>query len=405
MTMRNAIFTANIGEDSGFLPAMLSAQRYADRHGVEYFVVDEPAIRFLYPCFEKRQGFRLFEMGYDRVLFLDRDILVTPEAPNIFECYVDMDALYAFDESFPDKTMERDSIVNGIRGAIDWPLNERGMYKYFNSGVVLVGRSIRDFAEGYRYLPETPAMRRWPEQTSMNYLAFKRGIRFRELDQCWNRMDMGIPDTENGRYDSFFIHYAGNMAFIPDEEKARTIRRDFIHFYGEEALMSVEGGLKYQTLLGESAGAGAEAAKECSVCVLCDPESDEVNSYLSRLSVQHLPEDYELLFTEDCMRRVEAHYVKMLAGLARTVVVMERLSFEQACVDIARQAIGRYLVFARQPVGCEEIAGALEHLRSSGVNIAVAQGGGLIAVDRRALVESRSFNGLMNRAPTFGHGA
>jgi hypothetical protein len=239
----------------------------------------------------------------------------------------------------------------------------------------------------------------------MNYLAFKRGIRFRELDQRWNRMDMGIPDPENGRYDSFFIHYAGNMAFIPNEDKAQTIRRDFIHFYGEEALMAAEGGFRYQTLPPESAGGGDEAAKECSVCLLCDPESGEVNSYLSRLSVQHLPEDYELLFTEDCMGRVEAHYVKMLAGRVRTVLVMERLSFEQACVDIARQATGRYLVFARQSVGCEEIAGALEHLRSSGVNIEVAQGGGLIVVDRGARVECRSFNGLMNRTPTSGHGA
>lgn len=404
MTLRNAIFTANIGEGAGYLLPMLSAQYYADRHAIDYFVSEEPAIRFLYPCFEKRQGFRLFEMGYERVLFLDRDILVRPDAPNIFEYCPDTDALYAFDESFPDATMERDSIVNGIKGAIDWPMNERGMYKYFNSGVVVVGRSIKDFAEGYRDLPETPPMRRWPEQTSMNYLAFKRGIRFRELDQCWNRMDMGIPDRENKRYESYFIHYAGNMAFIPDEDKAQTMRRDFIHFYGEGALPAGGSGLSFKTLPPEPTESNGEPRRECSICLLCDPESNEVNSYLGHLSIQHLPGDCELLFTEDCLARVEASYASTLAGRLRTVVVMERLSFEQACVDIARQASGRYLVFVRQPVDLHEITEALQHLRAGGANIAVAQGGKLIAVDRVALVESRSFEGLMNRAPAFRQG-
>jgi hypothetical protein len=402
MKTRNAIFTANIGEGSDYLPAMLSAQYYASRHKIDFFVAEEPAIRFLYPCFEKRQGFRLFDMGYDRVLFLDRDILVTPDAPNIFECCCDVDTLYAFDESFPDETMERDSIVNGIKGTIQWPMNERGMYKYFNSGVVVISRDIKGFAEGYRDLPETPSMRRFPEQTSMNYLAFKRGIKFEDLDQRWNRMDMGIPDPENRRYESYFIHYAGNMAFIPNEDKAQTIRRDFIHFYGEEPLTVADDRLNYLTLPPESTGRSDEPGKECSICLLCDPESTEVNSYLSCLSVQNLPADYEVLFTEDCLERVETDHLAMLAGCVRTVVVMERLSFEQACVDIARQAGGRHLVFVKQPATGEEIAEAIGHLGAGGVNIAVAQGGKLIAVNRQALVECRSFDGLMNKVPLFG---
>ena len=115
MKTKNAIFTANIAGNSVYLPSMLSAQYYAKKHNISYFVSNEPRIRFLYPPFEKHQCFRLFDMGYDRVLILDRDILVTPDAPNIFECHPDPCMLYAFDENFPNETMDRDFIVNGIR--------------------------------------------------------------------------------------------------------------------------------------------------------------------------------------------------------------------------------------------------------------------------------------------------
>jgi len=116
METKRAIFTVDIGGDSGYFPAMISAQYYADKYGIDYFVAKEPAIRFLYPPFEKHQGFRLFDMGYERVLILDRDILITPDAPNIFECFGDMDILYAFDENAPDEMMNRDPIIIQISG-------------------------------------------------------------------------------------------------------------------------------------------------------------------------------------------------------------------------------------------------------------------------------------------------
>ena len=34
--------------------------------------------------FEKYQLFSLFNQGYDRVLYLDADIMITPKAENIF---------------------------------------------------------------------------------------------------------------------------------------------------------------------------------------------------------------------------------------------------------------------------------------------------------------------------------
>lgn len=93
LSMRTAIFTLLIGDPSGFIPCMLSARDYARRHAISYFVSTRLDIRFYAACFEKFQGFMLFDMGFGRVLFLSRDVLITPNAPNIFDRYSDMETL------------------------------------------------------------------------------------------------------------------------------------------------------------------------------------------------------------------------------------------------------------------------------------------------------------------------
>ena len=398
MKANTAIFTVNIGDGSDYLPAMLSGQYYARKYDISYFVCEEPAIRFLYPPFEKYQCFRLFDMGYDRVLILDRDILITPNAPNIFECYPETDTLYAFDENIPNEMMDRDPIVNGIKTGIDWPKNARGTYKYFNSGVVIIGKNFKDFIRGFRDLLETPQMRKFPEQTSMNYMVFKKGIKFESLDYHWNKMHFGVPDMENKRYDSYFIHYAGQMRFIPQEDKAQTMRRDFVHFYGEEPLKAGAGGLSYQTLLPKSTKPTEKLIKKCSIFFLCEPDSPAVNSYLRHFHTQHLPADYELLFTKERLEHIEPAYLESLKESLKIVAVIERLGFDQTCIDIARQAQGQYVVFIKRPTGLEEILEAIPRLKNSGMDIAVCRSGKYIIVNRQPFLKSRGFNDLLSKS-------
>jgi len=398
MKIKTAIFTVNIGDDLDYLPAMLSAQFYARKYNISYFVCEQPAIRFLYPPFEKHQCLRLFNMGYDRILILDRDILITPNAPNIFECYPDMDTLYAFDENFPNEMMNRDPIVNGIKAGIDWPKNASGMYKYFNSGVVIISKNFKDFTKGFRYLPETPQMRKFPEQTSMNYMVFKKGIKFESLSYQWNRMDFGVPDPQNKRYDAYFIHYAGDMAFIPQESKPQTIRRDFDHFYGEEPLKAGAVGLDYQTLPPEFIEPTDKSGKKCSIFFLCDPGSSAVNLYLQHFTTQHLPADYELLLTKERFEHIEPAYLESLKESLKIIVVIGKLNFDQSCIDIARQAQGQYVVFVHRPTGWQEILEAMQRLKDSGMNIAVCQGGKYIVVDRQAFLISKGFNDLLSKS-------
>lgn len=234
--METAIFTLTIGDPSGFIPCMLSARNYARRHGIRYFVSTRLDIRFYAACFEKFQGFKLFDKGFDRILFLDRDVIITPDAPNIFDHYPDMGALYAFDENSPLEHKDRDPIVSAIKNGIDWPKNKHGKYRYFNAGIFVVGKNVRGFINGYRnkQLYTIPEMRIFHEQTRLNYFAAQKRVTFGNLERRWNRMDLLQPDFQGERYDAHFIHYAGSMAFDPNEEKVQTIRKDFVHLYGED---------------------------------------------------------------------------------------------------------------------------------------------------------------------------
>jgi len=397
METKVAMFTVDVGGDSDYFPAMLSAQYYADKYGIDYFVAKEPAIRFLYPPFEKHQGFRLFDMGYDRILILDRDVLVTPDAPNIFECFPDTNTLYAFDGSAPDEIMNADAIINGIRSGIDWPKNAKGTYTYFNSGVVIISRNFNGFMDGFRDLPEIPPMRTFPEQTSMNYMVFKKGIKFEDLGYKWNRMNCGLADPENKRYESYFIHYAGKVGFAPGISIGENIRRDFIHFYGEEPLRAGADGLRYQTLPGESGEATEKSIKKCSIFFLCDPEFEAVNSYLRHIFADKLPADYELLFNQERLQYIDPGYSEVVKGSVKIVAIIEQLGFDQTCIDIARQAQGRYVVFLMQPTGRDEILEAARQLEVSGDNIAVGKGK-YIVVNRETFIKSGGFKDMLSES-------
>lgn len=403
--MKTAIFTLNIGDTSGLLPGMLSAKNYAQKHGISYFVADQLAIRFYSVAFEKFQCFKLFDMGYDRVLMLDGDVLVTPDAPNIFECYPDMDTLYAFDENAPARHMERDHIVTAINSGIDWPKNEKGKYRYFNAGVVLLSKNFEDFFAGYRdvYNDNIPEMQIFHEQTCMNYLVAKKGIKFESLDYCWNRMDMGVPDPQNKRYEANFIHYAG-PAFVHDEDRCETMRRDFIHFYGERPLKEAGGRIAYQRLPRGPAGAKAEAQqvgglnKKCSIIFIGAENSSEVSSYLRYLSADRLPADYELLFHDKCLPQMELAYSESIKAIAKIITLIYDVDFDLLCIEVARQARGEYILFVNDPVSKEEVFEAVRQLGDSGMNIGIGSGRKYIIVKRLPFLDAGGLDGLLSKS-------
>jgi hypothetical protein len=397
--MKTAIFTLSIGESSGFIPCMLSARKYAQRHNISYFISSRIDIRFYAACFEKFQGFKLFDMSFDRILFLDRDVMITPNAPNIFECYSDMDTLYAFDENSPAEYMDRDHIVTAIKDGIDWPKNDRGKFRYFNAGIFIVSKNFKRFIEGYknRDLYTIPEMRMFHEQTCLNYMAASKGVEFGGLDYCWNRMDLMQPDTQGRRYEANFIHYAGSMAFEPDEEKSQTIHKDFVHLYGEQVLQrdgSIDAFNSWSREFNPFASgpmAVGKSNKKCSIIFPSAENSAMVGFCLQHLPAEKLPSDYELLFFDDCLPQTKDGYLESLQAGTKNISVVFDLDFDQFCTEIARQAEGEYVVFANKPVSNAQVFEAVRQLEQTGINTAMDNGKNFVIVKREPFLKAGCF--------------
>jgi hypothetical protein len=65
------------------------AKKYCNKIGAEYLLITEPFINFVHPTYER---LRLFEDpywtdNYDNVLYLDSDVFIFDDAPNIFDLY------------------------------------------------------------------------------------------------------------------------------------------------------------------------------------------------------------------------------------------------------------------------------------------------------------------------------
>lgn len=125
-----------------------SWEHYCTRHDIDFYVIDEPQLENTSPHWFRYWIFDL-KPGYDRYLYIDTDIMVKWDAPNIFNVYTDDMQIYAVkDNSGLSWIWEG---LNGYQSMfpetkVDWDT-------YFNSGVLLFSKQheqlIKDFKQFY----------------------------------------------------------------------------------------------------------------------------------------------------------------------------------------------------------------------------------------------------------------
>lgn len=229
----NLIVTLSIGDETGYEPCLETIQTYADRIQTELKIIREPRICFKSMCFEKMQLLDYFDDSVDRILFLDRDVLVTPNAPDIFDTYRDASIFYAFEENRPYEWMDRNPAVEPLTRLVDWPLNLFGQYRYFNAGIFVMGKQHANSFKAFREAPNFEPMWWFEDQNCLNYLVIRDKIPFQSIDHKFNRMDLGIEDTENKRLEGFFIHYAGSWPY-GHSDKTGLIASDYQSLMNEK---------------------------------------------------------------------------------------------------------------------------------------------------------------------------
>lgn len=198
--MKKAIFTIIHGMEhfklaSFTLPLI---QKYANRIGAD-LVVHTDIGEHKHPAFMKLDVLDVCS-DYDRICYLDTDILIRDDAPSIFDV-VPKNKIGIYEE-LPDEHRNKSFKEYCYRLRADLP-DER----YFNTGVMVF--DMKDYMRLYAYLPlEIP---HFGEQSAINISLFNKRRRIFPLSHKWNRMNSVAEKSKEWRFDSYIMHYAAYL--------------------------------------------------------------------------------------------------------------------------------------------------------------------------------------------------
>ncbi len=199
--MRYAVITIAMGEryqKMGEITHPLMAA-YAKKIGADFIILDKQKISQTTPHWEKFQLLDFLEQ-YDRILFLDTDIFIKKNCPNIFDV-VPYAQIGIFNEA-PFVT-RRDIAIETCAEAYQMK-DFKWDGKYYNTGVMVVSRCHRIlFRE-----PEVEIFNFY-EQSYLNMMIQRLQLPVFNLPFEYNRMTCMDKMTGKDRYESYIIHYAG----------------------------------------------------------------------------------------------------------------------------------------------------------------------------------------------------
>jgi len=136
--------------------------------------------------------------GYDVVTFLDADVLVTLDCPDISK---DVDKFCAFDEG---AYLDRKPGMTALAKAFGYKIEPRF---YVNTGVFVATKSVAGI---FAQPPIGLFPNHFAEQTWMNIMAHLCDMDLQELDPSFNCMTSVEEHFGLNRYmDAYMIHYAG----------------------------------------------------------------------------------------------------------------------------------------------------------------------------------------------------
>lgn len=239
--MKKAIYTIMLGHEPMFAYTHKAMSLYAQRIGADLIVrrerlsglIDEDkSVNLLTASAEK---FFIEDLlgTYERVLYLDADVLIAPHAPDIFAKYPDSQHFYGLDESLAiDHSEEIDSLCKLLNYQGEWKKHKNHPL-YFNSGVMLVSqpntflaaKKADEFRQVYRHSLHA-------DHLYFNYLLQKTQTSTQRLDPRFNWMENMGAAAE--RFNAYFIHYADGAYTQGEMPKAERIAQDFALLYGEE---------------------------------------------------------------------------------------------------------------------------------------------------------------------------
>jgi lipopolysaccharide biosynthesis glycosyltransferase len=188
---------------------MPTIKSYAGKMHADFLVADSISV-FSLPHYEKLKIHDYLDR-YDRIIYLDADVLVRKDCPNLFDV-VPENRLGMCNESgnnawHPDTADFRNHMEKRMRNAADfYGVDYHGLHYnktcYWNTGVMVVSKGHKDIfikpAREYALLCK--------DQDYLNLRILQTGIKMHDIGIRFNRMSFKTyPQDRTG---SFIIHYA-----------------------------------------------------------------------------------------------------------------------------------------------------------------------------------------------------
>ncbi|MDN3517194.1 glycosyltransferase [Aquisalimonas lutea] len=211
MTEKKAITTITIGANfenmALYTHPLLKA--YAERCGADFLVINERRMheRLNLASYEKFQLYQYFD-EYERIAFIDTDILIAPDAPSVFDL-TPINMIGAATEELYSKSQRDKELTQTELGCVQWD------NVYFNSGMMVLSRNQKELlnpdAEGLEHWAKGDFRKHYKnllnDQPFINHRSNKLGFRVHDLTHRFNHTRV-LTDTKN-RFNSYFIHYSG----------------------------------------------------------------------------------------------------------------------------------------------------------------------------------------------------
>ncbi|BAJ00074.1 glycosyltransferase [Shewanella violacea] len=213
--MKKAIFTLAIGDNPMYRAAIESFRIYADKVGADLIVSEELHYQVdiknpkydANPAWSEKLYIGELLKKYDRVLYLDADFIITPEAENVFDTLDDLNSIYMFNEGrYRDRTPVIKEACDLLGDVPNWD-SVSNLPVYFNMGMLLISKECPLFEHlSVEKLQSVCNKIKFYEQTLTNYMIQKHKISYKCVESKFNRMDLlGLDNYRQAD----FIHYAG----------------------------------------------------------------------------------------------------------------------------------------------------------------------------------------------------
>jgi lipopolysaccharide biosynthesis glycosyltransferase len=213
MKKENLVLTISIGDHYKKVSKVTlpSIEKYAKKINADFFNIDQPNPKFIT---QKWNKFHIHELlnQYKRILYLDIDLIIREDAPNLFEI-VPEDKLGMFNEGRYSSRFEYVEQASEYYGE---PV-KKWNGKFYNSGVMVISRRHKSIFKEPKgvHIVET-------DQPYINLRIINDKVEMFDLDFRYNRMDILDKFCGISRLDSYIVHYAG----APKEIQLDVIKKD-----------------------------------------------------------------------------------------------------------------------------------------------------------------------------------